>query len=36
MDLIFSGDVLQTKKMMLDGPGTWIARWSPFEAKEGS
>jgi len=36
MDLISSGNVLQTMSMMLDGPGTWIARWSPFEAEKGS
>ncbi len=35
-DLIFSGEVLQSKKMILDEPGTWIARWSPFEAEKGS
>ncbi len=36
VDLIFSGNVLQTKKMTLDGAGTWIARWTPFEAEKGS
>ncbi|VVB69218.1 Uncharacterised protein [uncultured archaeon] len=36
MDLISSGDVLQTRSIMLDGSGTWIARWASFEAEKGS
>ncbi len=36
MDLIFSGDVLQTRSIVLDGPGTWIVRWASFQAEEGS
>ncbi len=36
LDLIFKGDVLQTRNLALDGPGTWIARWTGFDAEEGS
>jgi len=36
MDLIFSGDVLQTRSMVLDGPGTWIVRWASFQAEKDS
>lgn len=36
LDLISGGKVLQTRNLGLDGPGTWIARWADFNAKEGS
>ncbi len=36
LDLISQGDVLQTRNLALDGPGTWIARWSARSAEEGS
>ncbi len=36
LDLIYKGDVLQTRNLALDGPGTWIARWTGFDAEEGS
>ncbi|NMB85071.1 MAG: hypothetical protein GYA29_02335 [Methanothrix sp.] len=36
MELISDGKVLQTKNMMLDGPGTWIVMWSPLETKKGN
>ncbi len=36
LDLISKGDVLQTRNLPLDGPGTWIARWTAFSAEEGS
>jgi hypothetical protein len=36
LDLISKGDILQTMNIDLDGPGTWVARWAPFEAEEGS
>jgi len=36
MDLITEGMVLMTRNVTLDGPGTWIVRWSPFDAKRGN
>ncbi|VVB71548.1 Uncharacterised protein [uncultured archaeon] len=36
LDLIFGGVVLQTRNMTLDGPGTRIIRWSPFQAEKGN
>lgn len=36
LDLISKGDVLQTRNLGLDGPGTWIVRWTPIRAEEGS
>jgi hypothetical protein len=36
LDLIHKGDVLQTRNLALDGPGTWITRWADFNAEEGS
>jgi hypothetical protein len=36
LDLIYKGDVLQTRNLALDGPGTWITRWTGFNAEEGS
>jgi hypothetical protein len=36
LDLIFGDQVLQTRLLNLDGPGTWIAAWDSFEAVKGS
>jgi hypothetical protein len=36
LDLIYKGDVLQTRNLTLDGPGTWVTRWTGFNAEEGS
>jgi hypothetical protein len=36
LDLIFGDQVLQTRLLNLDGPGTWIAAWDSFEAEKGS
>lgn len=36
LDLIYKDNVLQTRNLALDGPGTWIARWTGFDAEEGS
>ena len=36
LDLIFGDQVLQTRLLNLDGPGTWIAAWNSFEAEKGS
>ncbi len=36
LELITGGDVLQNRNLLLDGPGTWIVRWSGFEAEKGS
>lgn len=36
LDLILDGKVLQTRNLALDGPGTWIASWTAFDAEEGS
>jgi hypothetical protein len=35
LDLISDGVVLQTRDMILDGPGTRIVKWSPFQAEKG-
>ena len=34
-DLRFMNDVIQTKSLPLDGPGTSIIRWDYFEAEDG-
>ncbi|MDD1750770.1 MAG: hypothetical protein LUO89_12960, partial [Methanothrix sp.] len=34
LELITGGDVLQNRNLLLDGPGTWIVRWSGFEAEK--
>jgi len=34
MDLILEGKTIQTRNMTLDGPGTWIVEWSPFDAEK--
>jgi hypothetical protein len=36
LDLIFGDQVLQTRLLNLDGPGTWIAAWNSFKAEKGS
>ncbi len=36
LDLVSKGDVLQTRNLALDGPGTWIVRWTARNAEEGS
>lgn len=36
LDLIDNGKALQTRNLVLDGPGTWIAKWTAFSAEEGS
>jgi len=36
LDLISNGKVLQTGNLLLDGPGTYIAKWNNFQAEEGS
>ena len=36
LDLIFGDQVLQTRLLNLDGPGTWISAWDSFEAEKGS
>jgi hypothetical protein len=36
MDLVSEGMVLMTRNVTLDGPGTWVVRWSPFDAKRGN
>lgn len=36
LDLTLDGKVLQTRNLALDGPGTWIASWTAFDAEEGS
>lgn len=36
LDLISKGDVLQTRNLALDGPGTWITRWTARNVEEGS
>lgn len=36
LELITEGKVLQTRNVLLDGPGTWIVRWSQFEADKAS
>lgn len=36
MDLISDGKVLMTRNVTLDGPGTRIVRWSPFDAEKGN
>ncbi|NYT01610.1 MAG: hypothetical protein GKC10_02480 [Methanosarcinales archaeon] len=36
LQLSFEGKVIQTRSIALDGPGTWVATWSKFEAQEGS
>jgi hypothetical protein len=36
VQLIMGGEVLQTRKLALDGPGTYIVQWSQFEAEKGS
>ena len=35
LDLLFKDQVLQTKQISLDGPGTWISTWDSFEAEKG-
>lgn len=35
MDLLSWGHALQTKTLVLDGPGTWVDSWDSFEAVEG-
>jgi len=36
VQLIMGGEVLQTRKLTLDGPGTYVVQWSQFEAEKGS
>ncbi len=36
LDLIWDGKVLLTQNLKLDGPGIWIARWSPSNPEKGS
>jgi hypothetical protein len=36
LELIFRDQVLETRLLSLDGPGTWIAAWDSFEAEKGS
>ena len=36
VQLIMGGEVLQTRKLALDGPGTYVVQWSQFEAEKGS
>jgi hypothetical protein len=36
MDLLFGDQILQTRLLNLDGPGTWITTWDSFEAEKGS
>ena len=36
LDLIFGDQVIQTRLLNLDGPGTWIAAWDSFESEKGS
>lgn len=36
LDLIFGDQVLQTRLLNLNGPGTWIAAWDSFNAEKGS
>ena len=36
LNMIFNGLVLMTQNVTLNGPGTWIVRWSPFDAMSGN
>ena len=36
LDLIWDGGVILTQNLKLDGPGIWIARWSPINPEKGS
>jgi len=36
VQLIMGAEVLQTKKLTLDGPGTYVVQWAKFEAEKGS
>ncbi len=36
LDLVSRGDLLQTRNIDLDGPGTYITSWAAFNAEEGS
>jgi hypothetical protein len=36
LDLLSGSEVLQTRTLEIDGPGTWVATWSPIDAEEGN
>jgi hypothetical protein len=36
LNMIFNGQVLMTRNVTLSGPGTWIARWPPFDVMSGN
>lgn len=36
LDLLSGGQILQTKTLNLDGPGTWISEWNSSGAEKGS